>query len=79
MMRTVISVPSMGAARILLIPRVIPAPQQRKSDKQAGQRCTATHTHYKFSVCTQPQQPLSMKMGSDACLKTKLMFTSLNK
>lgn len=37
MMGTVISVPSMGAASILLIPGVIPAPQQRNQTHQGRQ------------------------------------------
>lgn len=37
MMGTVISVPSMGAASILLIPRVIPPPQQRNQTHQGRQ------------------------------------------
>lgn len=36
MMGTVISVPSMGAASIPLIPGVIPAPQQRNQTHQGG-------------------------------------------
>lgn len=42
-MRTVISVPSTSAASILLIPRVIPAAQQRsQTRRRAGQSGTAT-------------------------------------
>ncbi len=37
MMGTVISVPSMGAASILLIPGVIPPPQQRNQTHQGRQ------------------------------------------
>lgn len=37
MMGTVISVPSMGAASILLIPGVIPTPQQRNQTQQGRQ------------------------------------------
>lgn len=66
MMRTVISVPSTGAASIPLIPRVIPAAQQR-SQTQRGRQTGRTEQHSRCSrhAHTWWSQPLFMKIGSD--------------
>lgn len=83
MMGTVISVPSMGAASILLIPGVIPPAQQRNQTQRGRQdmalqpsaqpvlRCT-----HKHSVLTQQRH---CRIGSYTWLIIKLMFLWLDK
>lgn len=71
MMATVISVPSMGAARILLIPGVIQAPQQRnrrhrgKAGRGGAARCLRAH-RVVHTASGRQEPPLFVEILSDA-------------